>query len=293
MPLTTAAAVTYAYSLAGVAESGPAPAISPTIYGQTPVDLATAQTLAAQLEGTLIQAPPPEWGGGISPAPVYVIVMPDGGQIDAGALAYSRSQSDPQIPTAQLAANMMYWHVWGPETPGYHEPMTTIGEVNAWAVGAAQRAAAATPTPGPGAPASQAGTTAGGAAVIPGYQPDTAPQTLADQIKALARGESPDLSGLNPDQWNFYYTQATGTPAPTIEDMGYTRPVSPVSFEDWWARVQAVLPTGAPGAGAPSEPGAPAPGEGAFAWFFAQLKARGLAFLWEVLLYGGHKPATA
>jgi hypothetical protein len=143
------------------------------------------------------------------------------------------------------------------------------------------------PSPSPvdttasGAPAETHPGTTGGTPMTstPGYSPTT---SVSESIKQAAGAPS----ALTPDEWNWYYMQVTGQIAPAPEDLGYTRPVSPVSFDDWFNRMQNYLrTTGAepvPGVTEPGAPPAQAPPAGNTLSQLAALVRK----LFNMLLYG-------
>ena len=58
------------------------------------------------------------------------------------------------------------------------------------------------------------------------------------QVRELVRGKGPDTNSPHScDQWNFYFTEATGVAGPDVSRgcyLGGSRS-APVSFEDWFA----------------------------------------------------------
>lgn len=103
---------------------------------------------------------------------------------------------------------------------------------------------------------------AGATRVVPidmntGMVPMEQMENLGEQIKRAGI----NAMGFNEgtcDEWNWFYTQVTGSPPFSCEQLGYTRDPATqqaprVSFEDWWPRVERLR-------GGSVQPGAAPPG---------------------------------
>lgn len=117
--------------------------------------------------------------------------------------------------------------------------------------------------------------------------------SLAFQIQQLGGGVN---ALLTPDQWAYFFEQASAVAAPAPEDLGFSRPQTPIKFADWWGAMLAwataqinPAPASAAATVASTTGGGPAgtPGTSTKSPATATTKANSI-LLWGILLGGGY-----